>query len=291
MARRTMIGALATLAMTAGGSVAGAGAAQAAIVDYDNVELETVNFDFGSSGWVLSEPSGPGDLHWHHTGGQLRPHLTGTLHINNAVGDCARMRLDYLDADGDTLETEWGGTVCAATDQHHEWSVDLDPYASAYIDEVKVSVEAQTTLNGAFSIVDHGFYTVGITADDVKITTPNFDLGGDAWAFGAPTGDATMLWSIEEGRITPQLVGTLHLNNVEDGCARVNLRYLTESGTFITSRPGGTVCANDNGHWEFAVDLDPYESNHIGQVKVQLQTQNADGTYNVIGHQTVSAAA
>ena len=50
MARRTMIGGLATLAMAAGGSVVGAGAARAAIVDYDNVELETVNFDFGSAG-------------------------------------------------------------------------------------------------------------------------------------------------------------------------------------------------------------------------------------------------
>ena len=54
------------------------------------------------------------------------------------------MRLDYLDEDGDTLTTKYGGTVCAPTTAPR-----LErrprPYSSAYVDEVKVSVEKQTS--------------------------------------------------------------------------------------------------------------------------------------------------
>ena len=92
---------------------------------------------------------------------------------------------------------------------------------------------------------------------------------------------------LEDGQVTPHLMGTLHLNNIEGGCARMNIRYLTESGAFLTSRAGGVVCASDNDHHEFTVDLEPYDSNKIGQVNVQLQSQNTNGTFTVVGSETV----
>lgn len=281
-------GALATLAAAATMLTAGAGAAQAVVVDNDTVKLTSSGFDFGNSDFVLGAPSGSGDLDWIHTGGRLKPHLTGTLHLDDVDGDCARMRLDYSDADGDALATRFGGTVCASDDHHHEFTVDLQPYESAYVDEVKVTVEKQTTPGGAFATADYGYYHPDIVADDVKITESGFDFGDEWWGVGAPIGDGHVLWPMEDGRITPLLSGTLHLNDVAGGCARMNLRYLTESGTFIASRAGGTVCASDNDHHEFTVSLDPYTSNTIGKVNVQLQSLNVDGSYSVVGHQVAS---
>ncbi len=70
----------------------------------------------------------------------------------------------------------------------------------------------------------------------------------------------------------------------------MNLRYLTEGGTFLAERAGGTVCAPDNGHHSWTVDLDPYSSSLIGQVTVQVQTLAANGTYVTAGSKTVSIA-
>ena len=70
----------------------------------------------------------------------------------------------------------------------------------------------------------------------------------------------------------------------------MNIRYLTEGGAFLTERAGGTVCASDNGHHAFTVDLEPYDSNKVGKVTIQLQTLSANGTLGTAGSQTVSIA-
>jgi len=124
----------------------------------------------------------------------------------------------------------------------------------------------------------------------VKITTAGFDFGDEWWGVGAPLGNGNVLWPLQDGQLTPILAGTLHLNHVSGECARMNLRYLTEGGVFITSRAGGTVCVSDNAHHEFTVNLDPFTSNKIGKVVVQLQTENANGTFTVEGSETVSVA-
>ena len=50
------------------------------------------------------------------------------------------------------------------------------------------------------------------------------------------------------------------------------------------------MCADDNGLHQFTVDLDPYTSNKVGKVDVQLQTQGSNGSWNTAGSQTVSIA-
>ena len=91
-------------------------------------------------------------------------------------------------------------------------------------------------------------------------------------------------------RTFARLVGFLHLRNVAGVCVRMNLRYLSASGSFLTARSGGAACANDNGYHWAVVDLRPYASSKIAKVKVQLQTQASDGSWNVAGAQTVSIA-
>jgi hypothetical protein len=55
---------------------------------------------FGGSGWSDGNPVGDGSIVWEFTGGQIRPYLTGNLHMESAAGDCVRMRLDYYADDG-----------------------------------------------------------------------------------------------------------------------------------------------------------------------------------------------
>jgi hypothetical protein len=291
MFRNKLIGALAVLAATAA-SAAFSGTAQAAEVDFDDVDMTSVGFDFGSGDgdWTAwnGEPDHWGDLMWSYENGQVSAHLTGGLYLDGVVGDCARMRLDYFDGDGDTLATRWGGTVCAPDNQLHYWIVDLDEYSSPYIAELKISIEKQTTLNGPFTTAVSSVHAPNVNSDSVKITTSGFDFGNDDWGVSGPLGSGTMWWRLEEnGELTPHLMGTLWLNNVNGGCARMNLRYLTEGGAFLRAEPGGTVCSHDNARHGFTVDLEPWSSNKIGQVNVQLQTQNSNGTFNVVGNSVV----
>jgi hypothetical protein len=90
--------------------------------------------------------------------------------------------------------------------------------------------------------------------------------------------------------VQPILTGYLHLNNSSSVCARINLRYLSESGSFLIAKPGGSVCAADNGHQIAYVDLAPHESSKVGKVKLQLQTQSTNGSWKIAGSKTVSIA-
>jgi hypothetical protein len=272
-----------TLAVLAAGAFSGT--AQASVVDYDDARLTSTGYDFGGSGFAFGEPVGSGDLHFHHeNGGQIRPHLVGTLHINDADGTCGRMRMEYYNNAGSWLATQYGGEVCVTDDQHHSWSVDLDPYSNTAIDSVRVSVQKET-VNG-WSTTASETHAIDTHSDGVKITESGVDFGNSGWnGFGEPSGDGFVSWDITNGYVRPRLTGAIHLNNSNGACARMNIRYLTETGSFIDSRAGGTVCSPDNGHNSWSVDLDPRD---IGLVTIQLQTLGTNGVYSTAGSQTVS---
>ncbi len=276
----------AALAIAAVGAFAGS--AQASVIDYDDVRLTSLDYDFGGSGFAFAEPVGSGEIHFHHeNGGRIRPHLLGTIHLNDADGTCGRMRMEYYNAAGSWLNTSYGGSVCVTDDQHHSWSVDLDPYSAVGIDSVRVSVQKETV--SGWSTTTSLTYGVDTHSDTVEITEDGVDFGGYTWSLGQPTTPGGMEWLLStNGYVTPILRGYIHLNNSSGVCARMNLRYLTESGSYITSRAGGTVCSPDNGHHYWSVSLMPYVSTEIGQVQVQLQTLGTNGTYTTAGSQTVS---
>jgi hypothetical protein len=151
---------------------------------------------------------------------------------------------------------------------------------------VKVSLQKQTV--AGWSTVESASFDADTHDDDVKITEDGVDFSSDNWGVGAPTGSGEMSWGLEDAVVTPRLQGAIHLNNASGVCARMNLRYLTEAGTFLHEQAGGTVCAPDNGHHSWDVDLDPWSSNKIGQVRVQLQTLAANGNWVNAGSETVS---
>jgi hypothetical protein len=266
-----------------------AGSAQAIVIDTDYPELNGDDHDFGNSTLVLGSPSGGGKLKFELSGGKLEPRLTGTIHMKDADGTCARMHLEYRDEDNSLLiPAEHGGTVCVGDDKHHEFTVDLSPYADDDIDNVKVQLEKQTA--GGWFVVDSAVFSPDVFTDNVKITEDGVDFGSAGWGVGAPNGTGQLSWGLDGVVVEPRLKGAIHLNNSSGVCARINLRYLNASGSSLTARHGGEVCANDNGHDYWTVDLSPYASTKIAKVKVQLQTQGSNGSWNVAGSQTVSIA-
>ncbi len=160
--------------LTAVATVTLAGPAQATVLDNVAVKLTSTGYDFGGSGWAAGAPTGSGDLHFHHENGTMRPHLVGTLHLNDADGTCSRMRLEYFDS-GTLLSTQYGGRVCVTDDAHHSWSVDLDPYTNPAIGSVRVSVQKETA-NGWFTVASET-HVPEIWADRVKITEQGVDFG------------------------------------------------------------------------------------------------------------------
>jgi hypothetical protein len=74
------------------GAGALASAAQAVVIDSDNLTIATPGYDFGGYDWAAGVPIGSGDLHYHWDDSKIRPHLTGTIHLNDADGTCGRMR-------------------------------------------------------------------------------------------------------------------------------------------------------------------------------------------------------
>ena len=160
--------------------------------------------------------------------------------------------------------------------------MDLQPYSDNRIASVLVQLEKET-VSGWF-VVDNAVYTANTFDDPVKISEDGVDFGATNTFLGnAPTGSGTMHWTLIDGQVTARLTGSLYINNSSGVCSRMNLRYLTSGGTFLTSRSGGEVCADDNGLHQFTVDLDPYTSNKVGKVDVQLQTQGSNGSWNTAG--------
>ena len=92
-----------TLGLTVAATVAFAGPAQASVVDTDRPELNGTGYDFGNGTFVAGSPTRGGRLEFDLSNGRIEPRLTGTLHVNDADGTCARVKLAYRDRGNDAL--------------------------------------------------------------------------------------------------------------------------------------------------------------------------------------------
>ena len=278
-----------TLALAVAATVAVAGPAGASVVDTDRPKLTGTGYDFGSLGFVAGAPTGGGRLEYHLRNGEIEPRLTGTLHVNDADGTCARVKILYRDRGDDSLtDPAYSPTQCVDDDERHWYAVDLDGYADDAIDNVKVSLQKQTA--SGWSTVESETYPVDTADDEFKITEDGVDFGDHSFELGAPLGRGAVEWELDGADVAPRLHGALHLNNSSGVCARMNLRYYAAGGAFLTARASDEFCADDNGHQARTINFRPHESDKIAKVKVQLQTQASNGSWNVAGSRTVSIA-
>lgn len=278
-----------TLGLAVAASVSAAGPAQASVIDTDRAELTGTGYDFGNHLFVAGSPSRGGHLKFHLKDGRIEPRLSGYLHVNDADGTCARVKLVYRDRRNDALtDPVYSPTRCVDDDRHHQYPVEIDGYADDAIDDVKISLKKKTA--SGWSTVESETYAVNTTDDDFRITEDGVDFGDFSFYLGAPAGKAYVEWGLDGADVKPRVLGGLHLDNSSGVCARINLRYFTAAGAFLTSRADDEKCAGDNSHRYWVIEFGPYESNKIAKVKVQLQTQASNGSWNVAGSRTLSIA-
>jgi hypothetical protein len=126
-------------------------AANAVVLDNDNVEIQDQGIDFGGSVFVLGAPAGAGNLAWDVTGGLVRPILTGTLHLDNVSGEWGRMHIEYLDASGNHLRYEHSVSRFAPSNAHVSFPVNFQPSGDANLAEVEICTELGPTSTGPFT--------------------------------------------------------------------------------------------------------------------------------------------
>ncbi len=254
-----------------------------------SVKITASGFDFGGNTFVAGAPTGSGDVHWHIVDGQINPIVDGTLHLNDVQGLCARMRVDYYVNSSTVWTTRYGGEVCAPDDKHHAYSVALGEYTSNKISEVKVSVEKKTASQDWQSVGSQRVKLI-TTHSSVKITEDGFDFGGQTFIGSGPTNSGEIAWSWSGGQITPHLTGTLHINNAASACARMRIEYYSATDERLSDQYGGKVCAVDNKHHSWNVDLKPFDDGKIVWVRVSLQNLGADEVWRTVGSHSVSYA-
>lgn len=257
---------------------------KATMIGWSSIKITESGFDFGGDTFIAGAPTDDGWLDWHLVDGQLTPSLSGHLHLNDVRDLCARMRMDYY-VGGQLWTTKTGGQVCASNDKHHEWDVNLADYTSSKIDEVRVSIEKLTATKD-WTIVGSQRRKLGPVHHKVKITEDGFDFGGETFLGSGPTNSGEVIWTWKGAQVSPRLTGTLHINNAATACARMRIEYFKEDDTRLTEKFGGTVCAPDNRHHHWDVDLEPYSDNKLAYVKISLQTLGADDTWRTVGSTT-----
>lgn len=253
-------------------------------IGWSSIKITESGFDFGGETFIAGAPTDDGWLDWLLVDGQLTPSLSGHLHLNDVRDLCARMRMDYY-VGGRLWTTKTGGQVCASDDKHHEWNVTLADYTSNKIDEVRVSIEKLTAMKD-WTIVGSQRQKLGPVRDKVKITEDGFDFGGRTFIGSGPSNSGEVIWTWSGGQVSPRLIGTLHINNAATACARMRIEYLKKDDTRLAEKFGGKVCAPDNRHHHWDVDLEPYSDSKLAYVKISLQTLGADDTWRTAGSTT-----
>jgi hypothetical protein len=106
----------------------------------DLVKLKGDQVKFGDVTWV--PPAGVvgyGRVKWSVVCGFYTPELIGHIHLNNASGKYARMRLGYLGvAKKYAKKPSYSRTQYAADDKHYSWPVHLLPYKQVNIFKARV---------------------------------------------------------------------------------------------------------------------------------------------------------
>lgn len=115
-----------------------------------SVLISAPEFDLGSGELVNGAPEAAATVTWTVSSEQIdngiTPALVGSLYLKNAENECARVRSDYKDRDGDILETIVGVERCAEDDRLHKFPIRHEGHTSSNVVEVTYTIE--TRLHG-----------------------------------------------------------------------------------------------------------------------------------------------
>ena len=144
---------------------------------HTDVKISASTYDFGSEDLLAGSPWHPADVAWSLSGGRTTATLTGTLHIKNASGACARMELAYLDDGGAVLSTRTGGTKCASDNGHFKFPITLGGFGDYRVSDLRVSLES-IAANGSVRTVGTAYSNFGGYVETKYVLT------GGSWEKG-----------------------------------------------------------------------------------------------------------
>jgi hypothetical protein len=276
MQHRKLTTTLAILAATTGVAAFAASAQAGVIVDSDPALLTgdpevtligdpEVAFNFDSSG--------------------ILPKLTGTLAIVDGDDACFRVRLASYDG-ATLLHDKPGRQHCMRNDLPHEFPINLPEDRDALTDSVVVSVEKDG--QQGWTTKDERQINMNTFSDTFRIIGAGVDIGGDTFAAGDPTNNASVAWSIDDGDATATYNGWYHFDAfLRRG--RVQLRMLDESGTVVEVQNGPEHFAPDLAHYAYNDVVASTPSPNVVEVEVAMQTKSG-GVFSDVDTETVSIA-
>lgn len=112
-----------------------------------------------------------------------------------------------------------------------------------------------------------GFSAFAATANATTLDTDPVDLSSDQPDF---TGEVAFDFS--DGWVTPQLTGTLSVENAENTCVRVLIEHYN-GNTFLDSEEGNPMCVEDDDYHEWSVDRHGVSNAWVDKVVVSIQSQ------------------
>lgn len=262
------------------------------IPEVDSVRIESVGFDLGGEAFSNGSPTASATVSWAQAWFGAVPDFDGWLHFEGVADACARVKMASYDENdqplGDPVST---GPICAPDNGHHAESVHLDGAAGAH----KVSVRLQSlAANGDWQNVgteESETYGPLVDTDHFTIERPTYDLGGGSLVGGSPTAGARLSWNVSsEGVISPRLTGTLFIDDT-DLCARITMHFIPIGGdNQLQVRHSGYWCGHNDTLQTYSVDLEPYESTNIAEVKVIIEEEQPGPTedWQWVGNTTLT---
>jgi hypothetical protein len=120
--------------------------------------------------------------------------------------------------------------------------------------------------------------------DPVRLTDSEIDFGDSTWVglLNDPLGVGSVNWSVTGGYYTPELVGTLHLNNAKNEWGRMHIDYYDGAGTLLYTEHSAEHKATDNMHHQWSVNLSPSTPMQIVQARVCTEISNNGSNYSQV---------
>jgi hypothetical protein len=268
--------------------------ASALVTEVDTVLVRTNGYDLGGSGFVAGQPDTPAQVTWDHAWFGVVPELTGLMHYEGVSGECTRVRMTSFDAYGIEIATDISDVKCANTNGHETRPVEeggndglLGRGGAA---SVQITFQHETANGWArLGQVKEARYGQIIDTDRILIDRDEMDFGSGAFVpgepHGAPSGRAELTWASSGGPIRPTLRGNLYMEDADDLCGRVRVRYLDGDGGVLGTEygPSPELCPTDDDVHLSPVQIDAFAHNEIARVQVTLQKRGGSGVWTNAG--------
>jgi hypothetical protein len=124
-----------------------------------------------------------------------------------------------------------------------------------------------------------------VSTDIVKLTAQYIDFGDSTRLAGAPVGPGSVDWDVVDGFYTPQLIGTLHMNNADGKFGRMHVSYWS-GGQNLETRHAVTHHAIGDQHQEWPVNISPLTNYQFTEVHVCTEISDDGITFDTVNCKT-----